>query len=108
MTFFFYYLGYDSHDGPDVTAKRVKDEEELLRYLLKQKGQEPKETKKLNKDSIRATLERNFKEPEVKEILAAVALPSVETNQDLLRAVSNTKKIQVLMALIMLDEDNEH
>jgi hypothetical protein len=120
MTFFFYFLGYDTHDGgadtdglPKKHRKRqreVQEEEDLLRYLLKQQGIKPSLRRKLDKDSIRETLERHFKGEESNKILELVAQPEVRTARDLFRAwlaVTNTKRIQVLMALIMLDEDEE-
>jgi hypothetical protein len=118
MSFFFYFLGYDSHDvAKDVAAKRrrhAKDEEDLLRYLLKQQEKKPKQIKQLDKESIRAALERNFKGPEIKEVLEVIALPQVVSGKDLIQAYQakaakeNDKKMRFLMALIVLDEEEEN
>jgi hypothetical protein len=117
MTFFFYFLGAsteDSHD-PGLDAKRlrkIKDEEELLRYLLKQQEKEkkPKLEAKLDKDSIRETLEKHFKGEESEKLLELVAQEEVRTARDLFNAylaITNKKRIQVLMTLIMLDEEDQ-
>lgn len=117
MTFFFYFLGYDSHDAPDVAAtkRRVRDEEALLRYLLDQQAKKPKLAKKLNKDSLRATLQRHFRGKEVEQLLKVVAEPEVISARDLINAYRakltkvNRKKIDLLMAVLVLDEDEyEH
>ena len=120
MSFFFFYQGYDSHDAPDVAAKKrerkVKEEEQLLRYLLRHQEKKPKLVRKIDKDSLRETLLKNFKGEEVKELLAVVAAPEVISAKDLVRAYQehlinqNLKKIKLLMTLIMMDEDeyNEH
>jgi hypothetical protein len=118
MTFFFYFLGYDSHDGPAVDSDRLpkkrrreqEDEEDLLRYLLKQQDKKPKLSRKLDKDSIRETLQKHFKGQESEKILEIIARPQVVSARDLFKAylaVTNRKRIQVLMALILLDEDED-
>ena len=115
MSFFFYYLGYDSHDAPDVAAKKklakVRDEEELLRFLLKQKKNQPKLNRKLDKDSIRETLEKHFKGQESEKVLELIAEPEIVTAKDLFNAylaVTNKKRIKVLIALMMMDEGEEY
>ena len=118
MSYFFYFLGYDSHDGGldhDALKKklrRVKDEEDLLRYLLKQQEAKPKFARKLDKDSIRKTLLKHFKGEESEKILELVAQPEIVSAKDLFKAylaITNKKRIQVLMALMMLDaEDQEY
>ena len=118
MTFFFNFLGYDSHDGPAVDSDRLpkkrrreqEDEEDLLRYLLKQQDKKPKLSRKLDKDSIRETLQKHFKGQESEKILEIIARPQVVSARDLFKAylaVTNRKRIQVLMALILLDEDED-
>jgi len=121
MSFFFYFLGYDSHDGGDALdsipkkRKRVNEEEALLKWILKQQDEKPKLVRKLNKDTLRDTLERNFKGDEVKELLEVVALPQVVSARDLVKEykakaiqVENVKRVEMLMMLIMLDEGEEN
>lgn len=118
MSFFFYFLGYDSHDTAidhDAIKKklrRVKDEEDLLRYLLKQQKKKPtKLARELDKDSIRETLLKHFKGEESDKILELIAEPEIVSAGDLFKAylaITNKKRIQVLMALMMLDEEQEH
>lgn len=117
MSFFFYFLGYDSHDAAvDHAAvkrklRRIKDEEDLLRYLLKQQKKKPKLERELDKDSIRETLLKHFKGEESDKILELIAEPEIVSAGDLFKAylaITNKKRIQVLMALMMLDEEHEH
>lgn len=115
MSFFFLFQGYDSHDAPDVAEKKrlrkVKDEEELLRYLLKQKKHQPKLKRKLDKASIRETLSKHFKGEESQKVLELIAEPQIVTAKDLFTAylaITNKKRIKVLIALMMMDEDQEY
>jgi hypothetical protein len=116
VSFFFYFLGYDSHDGGvdrDAIKKqrRIKDEEDLLRYLLKKKENKPILARQLDKDSIRETLEKHFKGEESEKILELIKIPEIDTARDLFEAylaMTNKKRIQVLMTLIMLEEEDGH
>lgn len=90
--------------------KKLDDEEALLRYLLKQKENQPELNRKIDKDSVRETLLKHFKGEESDKILALVDLPEIVTAKDLFNsylAITNKKRVQVLMALMMLDDENE-
>lgn len=112
MSFFFFYQGYDSHDGadPKKRKRRVDQEEALLRYLLRESEKQPKLSRTIDKDSIRETLVKHFKGQESEKILELIAEPEIVTGKDLLKAylkTTNTKRIHLLMALMMLDEEDQ-
>lgn len=97
--------------GGHVWKKRkVDDEEALLRYLLKQRENKPVLDRKIDKDTLRETLEKHFRGEESDKILELIKLPEIVTASDLFNsylAITNKKRVQVLMALMILDEENE-
>jgi len=113
MSFFFFYLGYDSHDAArevaDAFKRKRKEEEEILAYLLKREQGKPKAFKK---STLKATLLRNFKGQEVKKVIEVIAQPQVKSLKDLIKsyekviAAKNRKRQQILMAIVLIDEDD--
>lgn len=101
---------FDGADGHIWKKRKIDDEEALLRYLLKQREDKPSLDRKIDKDTVRETLLKHFKGEESDKILALVSLPEVVTAKDLFTsylAVTNKKRVAVLMALMMLDDENE-
>ena len=90
--------------------RKVDDEEALLRYLLKQRENQPELERKIDKDTIRETLEKHFRGEESDKKLELVSQPEIVTANDLITnylAITNKKRIQLLMALMMMDDENE-